>query len=62
MNTKELKKYRSNIDVERIKQHSKNLTPEQRKEAIVSNIYGLMDSDSKVTKQEIREELAKFYS
>ena len=51
--------YRSNVDFEKLKQEAANMTPEQLFEQRVSGIYGLMSSKSKVTKDEIREEIKK---
>ncbi len=56
-----LKPYKSGITKEDVKKLSENETKEQRKETMISNIYGLMDSDSTVTKEEIRKELENFY-
>ncbi len=55
-----LKEYKSNIDIAKIQEIEKNLTPEEKKELVVSNIWGLMDYDSKVTKDEIRKSLDNF--
>ncbi len=38
----------------------KKMTREQKKEQVISNIYGLMDYDSTVTKEEIRKALDSF--
>ena len=45
-----LKEYKSGIDITKFQDIEKNMTPEQKREQVVSNIYGLMDYDSKVTK------------
>ncbi len=61
MNTGNLTTYKSELDEEKIKRSGKSKTKKDRQERIVSNIYGLMGSKSKVTKEEIKEELKRFY-
>ena len=61
MDIEKLKDYKSEIDIKKLKQSGKNMSSSEKKEHVISNIFGLMDSDSQVTKEEIREELEKFY-
>ena len=61
MKTGNLTTFKSKLNKKQLKKMGKNLTNEDKKELVISNIYGFMDSDSRVTKKEIREELEKFY-
>ena len=56
-----LEDYKSNLNDSKLKIIKRQMTKKEKKEQVVSNIYGLMDSDSQVTKEEIEEELKKFY-
>lgn len=61
MNTKKLSAYKSNIDVDAIKQARARMTPEERRQQMVSGVFGLLDSESEVTKEEIRQEIERMY-
>ena len=56
-----LTSYKSNLSKEELKKITKKMTKDERRELTISNIYGLMDSESHVTKKEIRKDLEKFY-
>ncbi len=61
MNTKRLSDYKSSIDVDTIKRKRAQMTPAERREQMVSGVFGLLDSKSEVTKEEIREEIERIY-
>ncbi len=61
MDINDLKSYKSKIDRNKLEIAANNMSAEEKKEQIISNIFGLMGSRSQVTKEEIREELKKFY-